>query len=216
MICVANQWLQAHDASASFSEVVAGRVGCLSLALARGPRCYFLGIHNFELGEKLKDVFDFQRGRAHWIREQGVAPGIGVIYGDFNFAASLAPRWRFGAGFALKAIGQTASDRSGRQKWAPLLNRTIDVTKHEATHTSITRDTFAPGRTPAEGTASVIDHVYLDIDAWQHEFTWSSTNPVYSPFQMKSWGISDHAPVEVTVSDNFQNKHNFRSTSQPD
>ena len=185
LMCVANKWLQEHDAVASFEEIVAGRVGSLSLSPAREPRCYIMGIHNYELGDKLKVAFEKQLGRAPWIRERGESSGLGIIHGDFNFSAADAPRWRIEEGPSLRATGQSVSDRAVRQKWGPLLNRTLDITKHEATHTSIAREPTSGEHRFGEGSASVIDHVYIDVDPWQHEFTWTSTGPIHNPFQMK-------------------------------
>ena len=134
-MCVAKKWLPGSDASVTFEDIVEGRVGCLSLSPARGPRCYIMGAHNFELGDKLRVVLGKQQDMARWIREHQESPGLSIIYGDFNFSAAGAPRWKLVDGAGLTAAGQSAGDRAERQTWVPLLSRTLDITKHEATHT---------------------------------------------------------------------------------
>ena len=210
LMLVSKSWQQDNDAEVRYEAVIAGRVGCLYLLPAAGPRCYIMGVHNFELGEQLRVVLDKQLALTRWIRELPEAPGLGLIVGDFNFSAAGAPRWKFEDGLLLSAIGQSASDRSERQKWRDLLQRTLDVTKHEATFTSVKRDSLQAASSSLSGVASVIDHVYVDVEPWQHEFTKMSTGPLFTPFQMKKWYCSDHAPVSVSVSDNFASKQKHR------
>ena len=118
------------------------------------------------------------------------------------------------------AVPESDSDRRVRKMWELLTPRVLDVTRHdEPTHTSAAQHNLREQATPGSqclGTAAVLDHTYLDIEQWQHQFNRTKAGPTLSPFQVKARGTSDHSPVWLSIEDDFEAKHSRETKESPD
>ena len=190
----AKSWLKTHEATITFEDVIKGRVCALRISPRRAARIYLLTVHNFDLKEGIGVVMSKQAELAHWARAAAGNPGVGLIGGDFNFSPAGAAIWKIERGPTVVAVPESDSDRSARKKWAPLISRVLDVTRHdEPTHTSAAQANLGTQGSQCLGSAAVLDHTYVDIEQWQHQFTRTKAGPLLSPFQAKARGISDHS-----------------------
>ena len=209
---------------ADWTVLVPGRAASLFISHPAQLPCFFLVVHNFDISKPQTAAICSHFAELSRRLATPMGRGVGLIAGDFNFPHDSGVRWKGDEANRFCIDVPSPNDQTARRAWRPLTANTMLATDHAPTYlkyakakrarhraSSSTSSSSASASSSASSsvaahvdvlrwTASAIDHCYVDILAMQTSTTRCTGGTSENLWDLRTTGISDHAPVGVLVS----------------